>query len=413
MMKSSKIIVISCLIYFLVGTNVHVCAQGSAATSLSVFSFINLQRDTITNAGVLDSFFAKLKLLTDGKAEVINIVHIGDSHTQADFLTGEIRKNLQKSFGNAGRGLVAPLRLAGTNEPFNYRISSASTWQKIYVKSLTRPFEPGLAGVSVRKTDTLPGKITIKTQNKDSLDYSFSKITLVCRNDSTPFEVNISDSTHNIYSLLKITSDTVYPVNLNAATNQLELEFNSRAIIDGFILRNQNPGIVYHTAGVNGAHFSDFNRSPVFFKQMSVLTPDLIIVSLGTNEGVSYRMTSQMIVNEVDKLLKSLADQGVFCPVLLVTPFDNYYRRKSFNKYLKTVNTGLIEAAKKNGLAYLDAYQITGGYGSAASWRRNGMLGRDRVHYTQAGYRLQGNILYQGLINSFNKWCGQSVSAEQ
>jgi lysophospholipase L1-like esterase len=138
-----------------------------------------------------------------------------------------------------------------------------------------------------------------------------------------------------------------------------------------------------------------------------VLNPDLIIVSLGTNEGVSPRVTSQMMIAEVEKMLGFIRENNIHCPVLLVTPFDNYYRRKSFNRYLKIVCQGLIEAAEKNELPYIDAYAITGGYSSAAYWRRNGFLGSDRVHYTREGYKLQGKIIYQALVNSYSKWSQQ------
>ena len=55
--------------------------------------------------------------------------------------------------------------------------------------------------------------------------------------------------------------------------------------LNGVVLESNNPGIIYHNIGVNGAKYSDYNKYPLFFDQLKALQPDLIIVSLGTNES--------------------------------------------------------------------------------------------------------------------------------
>ena len=37
--------------------------------------------------------------------------------------------------------------------------------------------------------------------------------------------------------------------------------------------------------GVNGATYDDYNNTEIFFNQLPHLNPDLVIVSLGTNES--------------------------------------------------------------------------------------------------------------------------------
>ena len=74
-----------------------------------------LADNIITNASVLNLFFEKLRLLEEQKAGHVNILHVGDSHIQADLITGIIRKNLQQRFGNGGVGFSFPPRLVKTN----------------------------------------------------------------------------------------------------------------------------------------------------------------------------------------------------------------------------------------------------------------------------------------------------------
>mgnify|MGYP006210915005 CR=1 FL=1 len=80
--------------------------------------------NSLYNAKVLKPFFEKLKLLQSTKTGKINIVHIGDSHIQADLMTNFIRKKLQEEFGNAGRGFIFPYSLARTNGSYNERFKS-------------------------------------------------------------------------------------------------------------------------------------------------------------------------------------------------------------------------------------------------------------------------------------------------
>jgi len=103
--------------------------ESDTDTLVSVeYPFINYEADTLINAKYLQPFFNKLLKLENGDTNQISILHIGDSHIQADFLTREIRKDLQLRFGNAGRGLVFPLRVAGTNEPVDYHSSTNVSW---------------------------------------------------------------------------------------------------------------------------------------------------------------------------------------------------------------------------------------------------------------------------------------------
>ena len=91
---------------------------------LSDFRFLNLKANKIELNGAdwsrVTSSFA------DCDRRPMRIVHIGDSHIQADMATGYTRRILQQEFGDAGRGLIVPLKLASTNEPLDYAITSTS-----------------------------------------------------------------------------------------------------------------------------------------------------------------------------------------------------------------------------------------------------------------------------------------------
>ena len=132
--------------------------------------------NVINNASHLDSFFESLYQLGQTGNRKVNIVHIGDSHIQADYMTSIIRRNFHRHFGNAGRGLIVPLRVARTNEPNNFRTASKVVWRSKRCVLPDQPLPIGIGGVTIETTDK--GANLEITMNDLWLDYSFNSLTL-------------------------------------------------------------------------------------------------------------------------------------------------------------------------------------------------------------------------------------------
>ena len=107
--------------------------------------FINTDANHIIRAENLGNFRHDIAALKEGRKEPVRILHIGDSHIQAEFVTNELRRLMQEKYGNAGRGLMVPLRLAGTNQSHDYKIDRSNG------QLLKYPWDavPGVTGISV------------------------------------------------------------------------------------------------------------------------------------------------------------------------------------------------------------------------------------------------------------------------
>src|SRR5215216_1585651 len=124
-------------------------AQATIDFSYRSHGLENEEDNVIQNAAHLDDFLEELlQLKLTGKGK-INIIHIGDSHIQADYMTDVVRRDFQTDFGNAGRGLIVPLRVAGTNEPANFRTSSANSWKVKRCVTPDYPLPIGIGGVTI------------------------------------------------------------------------------------------------------------------------------------------------------------------------------------------------------------------------------------------------------------------------
>lgn len=97
--------------------------------------------------------------------------------------------------------------------------------------------------------------------------------------------------------------------------------------------------------------------------------------------------------------------------ILLTTP-PECYKWVTVNKkrtYVRNENTeraakAIRDVADREGLACWDLFTATGGENSSAEWRRKGLMGRDRVHFTKEGYQEQGILLYRALMQTYNRY---------
>jgi lysophospholipase L1-like esterase len=377
------------------------------------FPFINYEADTLINATHLAPFFEKLLKLENGDTNQVSILHIGDSHIQADFITREIRKDFQQRFGNAGRGLVFPLRVSGTNEPNDYRSSTNAGWAVAKINSLNRYPEPGLSGISISSDQ--PGiYFDITTLNHDDLDYGFDQVTLIHTKDSLQFDCRFTDSPPKFGYLMSARpmepGEITTSVRFEHLTNYVRIQAEQTEVgqnsvtVNGLVLTNSKPGILYSSVGINGAHFSDYNNSPLFYTQLKVLKPDLVIISLGTNEGANIKVTVDEVIASVIIMVQRIKSVNPGTCILIATPADDYFRKKYKNSYLEAVQRALIQSAEQEHVACWDMYSISGGFGSCSEWKKAAMMQKDGVHYNKQGYTLQGSLLYKALIDSYLRY---------
>ncbi|HEY3388510.1 MAG TPA: GDSL-type esterase/lipase family protein [Prolixibacteraceae bacterium] len=376
------------------------------------FPFVKEEVNVISNSGHLAGLMEKLyDLKTNGKRN-INILHIGDSHLQADFMTSIIRTTLQAAFGNGGRGLVVPFRVAKTNEPFNYVTSSSYHWLSKRCVFPGQPLPIGIGGLTISTNDSC-ADLTLRTIDDSLLKYNFNKVKLFYENDSASYSFAILDSLGKKVGMCAPDSVDPYSYVTTATlpflTNEITVKVNKtselqqQATIYGLLLENSNPGIIYHTVGVNGAQFHHYSEALHFAEQTKALKPDLIIISLGTNEAFALNFKQETFYADMQLLYDQLKKANPNAGFLFTLPACSY-RRKKPNLRLPLAGKTIIRFSTDNNISYWDLQGATGGDNSAINWKKRHLLRPDGVHYSRVGYELQGNLFCKAFINTYNSY---------
>jgi len=377
------------------------------------FKFIKTEKNVLHGDSTsLFPFFEKLSQLEQAKDRKVVIVHIGDSHLQADHYPGVLRQNLQKQFGNAGRGLIAPFKVGRTNEPSGYKSSSNTRWQARRIVNEKDSMPIGISGLSV-KNDDAKSNLIITTFNKDDLDYSFNKITLFHQKGLKYYNFNVCDSLSCFQAGIDAQKDTLTEFTTVKVNKANSVIFNidiadtlskKTALIYGLLLENEQPGILYNNIGINGAEYRHYSKNQKLQSQMALLNPDLIIISLGTNEAYTPRYNNSEFYNQIDSLISNLKMKNPEASFIITTPGDSNKGRKYKNpNNLKAANT-LIDYCNKRGLGYWNWFEIMGGTGVINKWALKGLTSKDKLHLSRKGYEIQGALLHAAIIKAFNEY---------
>lgn len=370
------------------------------------YSFISPVFNRILNAGGLDSFYNRLyRVKTTGQGTV-SIVHIGDSHIQADFLSAVVRNGLQQFFGNAGRGLVFPYQLAQSNAPSDISSSSKTRWQFNRVAHPEIPIDYGISGYGLKTAvDGASFNFSLKPDSRGPQSFGRLKF-FTDSNTSNSWLVSAENNESSV--LIKNDSSSLLFKEMILAKSAssfsiASLPSGNTKKFYGVSLENSNPGVLYHTIGVNGARYDHYNGAQLFWQQLAALKADLFIISLGTNEAQGSSFNETGFRGQISLFVHQLKVAAPGASILITTAADSYKHRKP-NAVLKQINLSIINYCDQNSIPSWDLYRVTNGYGSAYSWSKRGLMNRDKIHFTAEGYRIQGNLLFSALARGYNNY---------
>jgi lysophospholipase L1-like esterase len=377
--------------------------------------------NAIAQDTALNRFYAALH---KADSNVISILHLGDSHIQAGFFPLTTANYLQQAFGSAGRGWVFPFNLAGTNGPEDYRWNSTGRWQSARVvdRYKDEPLGPGaivLTSQSGAPTLAYSGK-------QDGIDNTIRVAELF-------YDAGLDDSSINTPGAdVQVTGvpfpgagETVkkatltFPESVQSFQARWDEKGNSPFRFYGALLRNGHNGVLYSAIGINGAMYQHYNeQSSILSAQMEVLQPQLVIISLGTNEAYSSLSASSFRA-QIDSAVQLIKRTRPDASIVLTTPAESkrtskrafrkkvgkkyrtYYKIAYYpNPYITVVTQQIMNYCRENGLACWNFNALTRSMAGSFS----GSWAVDHIHFNARGYQLQGKLLYEALHAGYEKY---------
>lgn len=387
------------------------------------FPFVNYEVNSLIFPGDSIAFsrlfqsFNTLILKGDGQ---INVVHIGDSHIQADFFSGRVRQRLQTFFqgGIGGRGFIFPYTVAKSNNPESYKVAYTGSWE--HCRNVDRDKDNlcslGLSGISVTTNDSA-ASISIKLRDKEEPKYTFNKVKIFHTIDSTSLTVDVDNykekkmmeyDDHLGYTMF-ILKNYLDSVNLKFIRKD---STQKNFTLHGISLETYDPGVVYHAIGVNGAKVSSYLKCTYFKEHLNALLPDLLIISLGTNDSYVKKFDTLSYYNSLDSMIRMIYAVAPNSGIILTVPGDSYLFKKKANKNIQAARDVIFLLAKKYNCAVWDFYTIMGGEESIDTWIKNNLAVKDKLHFTKKGYTLQGDLFFNAFLKAYDAYIDKIVKKE-
>ena len=396
-------------------------SQSSLYEDVPELSFAHLDRNHLIYPGdslSMEHFFNKLDtILFTGKGQV-SIMHIGGSHVQAGVFSQTMRDHLINLAPGlaSGRGLVFPFMK--TNTPASYCIDRTGEWN--YCRNaVAYDTRLGLAGASVTTSDTT-ASFSIVTRAKNpkptTPSYDFNTVFILGygSHDSIQPIIHFQDSLfYGDYD----EEQECYKFSLPDYTDSLYVDFGGvpgTFTVTGVYLDNQTPGITYHGIGINGARVESYLSCENLERDLRLVNPDLVIFGIGINDAAASGFTAEQFQRDYEMLIDIILDVNPNCALLFVTNNDSYKKIKK-NKYQNNPNGAIAEKVflqlgKEYNAAVWDFFDIMGGLTSMQQWQNAGLAQKDKIHFTNSGYALIGDLLYNALMERYTEHLRQTAT---
>jgi lysophospholipase L1-like esterase len=221
----------------------------------------------------------------------ITILQLGDSHTSADFLTGEIRRRLQETYGNGGSGYVTAGRphIGVLSSTLKISVSQGWTYQ-----ALQRSEEVGEFWMSGFNTVASREGETLSFTSEKAETFDVIEIEAIRRPGGGSFEIKLDGKVEGSFDLAgqKVEPIVIRLVPDQGPTNQVrDLTLTTRS--DGTVsiasvaIYNTRAGLTYNSVGYPGATVDILNKldNRLFLSNLRRLNPQIVVLSFGSNEG--------------------------------------------------------------------------------------------------------------------------------
>ena len=387
-------------------------------------------------AGSLDALFTGLASAERGDpAGRVLWLFFGDSHTAGDSLTERLRVTLQRIFGDAGRGLVAP----GKPPTRHYyqrdvRYGSSGAW-KAAVGGHKGDLEPfGLAGLRVfgqRKG----AQLWVETCSDCATGGSVAQFELLyyAAPDHGALRYRVDDQP---WQALKTRTSAIEPphparqvIPVVDGHHKLTIEHTGGGVVDlfGVVLERLRPGVIVDALGVVGRRLGSLRSWDwsVIGEQLASRDPRVVVLQYGTNEADDPDLDLEAMARYFDETILRIRAAAPTASVLILGPPDMGAREggKPCDKrkgdapviaecewrtphVLAEIISVEHAAALRNHAAFFDTFAAMGGADRMHQW----VLGepkvayKDHVHLTDIGYQRWADALSSAVLADYARW---------
>lgn len=340
-------------------------------------------------------FVNRLKLLVNKKKAdlVVNITQFGDSHTAADFFTGEFRTLMQEKYGNAGIGWITPVAIKGQNHT---AVSwKTKNWDILSSRTLNNLDFP--MGGFIAKS--LKDSATIQIDPKVIYNKDWQvKLTFKTHQNASK-SLGLYDINNKPINFGYIPKNNVWQTTTINSKMPLVIKGQNDIELGGiWLTRYRQSGVIVSAIATNGAKQNIWQKwNSGWFRELATSQSDLVILEYGTNESfdetLDFNEYRKNLVSNIRQIRRTLPKAAI----LLISPPDTMANENEVPKSFLQIKKIQKQVAKSEKTLFWDWQQAMGGKFAVKEWKKRGLAQTDLVHQTLQGYKESARIFYTDL----------------
>jgi len=324
---------------------------GAAAIDVSLMT----ASDSVTTTPATDE---RLPLeLADATASLphratqsVRILQLGDSHTAADYFTGELRRRLQARFGVGGSGYLAAGKphLGIRSGIFKIATSDGWTYQALQKSDSVSPF--WLSGFNA--VSATPGH-SITYSSDVPVSFDAVEIEAVRQPHGGTIEVRLDGVLKGNFDL---NAAAVEPIVFRLRpkqqpverVRQLEIKTagDGPVVISSVAIYNGRFGVTLSAVGFPGATIGVLNKLPpdLFADDLRRIDPQIVILAFGTNEASNDKLSPEAYASTYQGVIDKIKAALPAASVVILGPPDG-------EEHAPSCKMGTVEAACRSAAA--------------------------------------------------------------
>ena len=358
-----------------------------------------------------DSFWRDIET-AKSQRRTVRILHYGDSQIEMDHITSRLRAYMQRNYGGGGPGML----------PFhpttpNMTISQSNHGDLIHLASFGDSMavrSRGNYGIMMQcfRLDSGDASVTVKASSSNRVDDAtkgFSQIKLIANNHNGLYAdfTNLKRKREGGSSKTASSGVSAMEWRTDTLTNAIRVNVSGNADLYALVVDADSGGVAVDNIpmrGCSGQQFTLTNKR-LLTEAYATLDVGMIILQFGGNT-VPYIKNSEIISDYCRSIGRQIDHLHQCCPdakILFIGPSDMSHRVKGETKTYDAIPElidSLIATVNAHDAAYWSIYHAMGGWGSMPTWTRQGLAGKDYIHFSQKGADLMGDYLAQAFDNS-------------
>lgn len=355
----------------------------------------------------------------------------GTSTNGADRMTSQLRRLLQRRFGDGGKGWV-PMAAGWRYQRHQDVEWEFDRWRTYVVNRSDGPLDRyGYGGVLSVDRNRGAQSTFATAEEAPGSSVSTYRIFHQAYPEGGTFLAQVDDGpVERIDTRSASVEDRVHEIQVPSGAHRLQIsatapegdEGGETLRMYGVTMEEDGPGVVVDGLALIGA----FTRVLRLFdeahlaEQVRLRDPDLLVFWMGANDAVSESVAfvPDQYIAHYRGILRRYQDANPEMACMVMSILDKGERvegRITTRPRVERMVEAQRQAATAEGCAFFDTYQAMGGDGTMRRWysARPRLVTADLGHLTAAGSRVMGTLLYRALLKGFDDWIAEGQPAPE